>query len=185
MNKGSPEWLDAKILASLDRLWKYRGKYLSVHDLKRYFELQGYAVTLDTLNERLSVLCAEGTIEAIFAQPGPDAPQLLRYSRVRPTYQQVVHKLSTERTFIMSAIIHLWPRRETNQAVEIVHTEYSDTHCFELTADGVLTISLDEQLLEELADIPEFIERTRDSTGTIALNAHGIRVLKRFLDSIE
>jgi hypothetical protein len=85
----------------------------------------------------------------------------------------------------MNAIISLWPRRFRDQAIEIVHTEYSDVHRIELTSDGVLTISLDEALLEEIEDIPEFIERTRDQRGTIALNAHGIRVLKRFLNEIE
>jgi hypothetical protein len=85
----------------------------------------------------------------------------------------------------MSAIISLWPRRLRNQATEIVHTEYSDTHKFEIDADGILTISLDERLLDELASIPEFVERSRDRRASISLNAHGIRVLKRLLDSIE
>jgi hypothetical protein len=85
----------------------------------------------------------------------------------------------------MNAIISLWPRRFRNQATEIVHTEYSETHRFEIDADGILTISLDEHLLDELASIPEFVERSRDRAGAISLNAHGIRVLKRFLDSIE
>lgn len=85
----------------------------------------------------------------------------------------------------MTAIISLWPRRFRNQAVEITHTEYSDTHRFEYTADDILLISLDEELLKELEHVPEFIQRTRHLQGVIPLNKHNIKVLKRMLNELD
>jgi hypothetical protein len=88
MNKGSPEWLDAKILASLDRMWARKGKYCSAYDLMGYMAEQGYAVPLDAINERLHTLHLYGSIEAMFAPngKGTNALYLLRYSRVRTRY---------------------------------------------------------------------------------------------------
>jgi hypothetical protein len=85
MQQGSPEWIDLKILNSLDRLWNRKGKYLSAFELTGYLAQQGYCVALETVTERLRTLHQYGLIEAQYAPngTGPNAPMQLRYSRIR------------------------------------------------------------------------------------------------------
>jgi hypothetical protein len=88
MERGSPEWIDLKILNSLDRAWRRKGKYLSAWELMHYLESQGHILTLDAINERLYWLCAARLIEAMQAPngAGKNAPMQLRYSRARPRW---------------------------------------------------------------------------------------------------
>lgn len=85
MNKGSPEWLDAKILAMLDRAWARKGKYLSPYELAGYFTEQGRDIALCDIQTRLYYLCAAHILEAQLAPNGggQNVPTLLRYSRLR------------------------------------------------------------------------------------------------------
>lgn len=85
MNKGSPEWIDLKILNYLDRQWERKGRYLSALDLMRAFANDAYSVDLEDVHDRLCDLRIHGVIEGQYAPygTGPNPPYLLRYSRVR------------------------------------------------------------------------------------------------------
>lgn len=85
MEKGSPAWIDQHILNQLDRAWERKGKWLSSYELLQFFAQQEHPVPLDTINDRLYCLYIHGSVEAMYASngKGPNAPFLLRYSRVR------------------------------------------------------------------------------------------------------
>jgi hypothetical protein len=93
MERGSPEWIDLKILNSLDKMWNKKGKYLSAWELMSYLESQGDILTLDAINERLYWLCAARLIEAMQAPngAGKNAPMQLRYNRTRPRWWAELH----------------------------------------------------------------------------------------------
>lgn len=77
-----------------------------------------------------------------------------------------------------------WPARQPQQAIVVTHVEYSDVFRFDITADGVLDISIDEQLVAELDEIPEFVQVLLKQKASISLNEHNQGVLRRLLSEL-
>lgn len=73
-----------------------------------------------------------------------------------------------------------WPVR--THAVRVIHSEYSDVLRFDVTEDGVLTISVDERLVNELEEVPAFVQALLEQGASISLNAHNQHVLRRLLN---
>lgn len=68
-----------------------------------------------------------------------------------------------------------YPVREENEAIAIVRTAYSATKCFELTSDGVVSITLLD------GPLPSILEAAKNHPGYMVLNADDIAALKRLM----
>jgi hypothetical protein len=78
-----------------------------------------------------------------------------------------------------------WPTRDELQATPVTAWSWSDTHTIDYSADGILTIQVDAGLLSDLAEVPEFVEQTKEIRGCVKLNQAGIDALRRVLAAID
>lgn len=77
-----------------------------------------------------------------------------------------------------------WPEPKGTHIRVLAHTE-TDTHSFNYTEDGILSIGVDLEVFPENAELPPYVKKSAGVPGYVALNPAGVAALREVLNSIE
>lgn len=77
-----------------------------------------------------------------------------------------------------------WPM-PTGDEIPALLFRWTSTHSFIFSADHIFSICVDESQIEQMKDVPAFVERSRNLPGEIKLDLAGIEKLEQILPEIK